>query len=102
MTFTLRWTKATPLLINAAISGEVLSEFRYSNWVPQAMGNGNVVQADTLEFTGAKITSVQIHDRTGPSDTVEPVVDITISYQKVIITHAEGGITATDDWSAPK
>ncbi|EGF89186.1 type VI secretion system effector, Hcp1 family protein [Asticcacaulis biprosthecium C19] len=102
VTFTLRWSKATPMLINAAITGEVLSEFRYSNWVPEATGMGTVVHADSLEFQGAKITSVQVHDRTGDSDAVEPVVDITISYQKAIVTHVQGAITVLDDWTAPK
>ncbi|ESQ76729.1 type VI secretion system tube protein TssD [Asticcacaulis sp. AC402] len=98
VTFTLRWSKATPMLVNAAVNGEVLSQFKYTNW--STLPSGIVGHTATLEFSGAKITSVNIHDRTGDSDAVEPVVDITISYQKMTITHVEGSITADDDWGA--
>ena len=96
VTIALRWSKATPLLLNAAETNEVLTSVVYSGYVPNADGTESVHH--TLTLTNARITSISIADRKPDSDVLDPAVNITLSYQKLTMTETDGGITAQDDW----
>lgn len=99
--FTLEWSKATPLLINAAVMNESMSVIRYDNYAANrfmgAAGSGIQSLSDTIEFNNARILGVEISDNNGNAPNIDPLVKVTISYQSVTITHADGSIVAMDD-----
>lgn len=100
VSFTLKWSKATPLLINAAIMNEVLTNVRYDNYSANRLnvaGTGLTSLSETIEFTNARILGVKIHDENGNDPNIEPLVTITLTYQTAIITHKDGSISAQDD-----
>ncbi len=101
ISFTLRWSKATPLLLSAAASNENLMDVQFQRWAPQlaaASGTGAEVNSDTIQLTNARIVSLKIIDRNGNDNPIDPVVVITLAYQKLTLTHVDGGITAEDSW----
>jgi type VI secretion system secreted protein Hcp len=101
ISFTLRWSKATPLLVGAASSNENLSEVHFQRWIPQTgpTNIGTEVNADTIDLVNAHITSLKIVDQKDDDGKLDTVVIVTMSYQKLTITHQEGGVTAEDSWS---
>ncbi len=98
ISFTLRWSKATPLLLAATTTSETLTQVKYQGWGPKA--DGTSVELHEIALTNARIVSLDLKDRNGDDNTVDPLVTITLSYQKLEMTHMDGGITATDDWTA--
>ena len=94
---TLRWSKATPVLMTAATNGEVLSTVKYTGVVATPQGVDK--QAHTLTLTNARITSLQLKDNNGNDSGLDPVVELTLTYQKLELTETDGGITTVDDWS---
>lgn len=103
ITFILKWSKATPLLLNAASTGEILSEVHFQRWMPQINGAtsiGTEVNADTIDLSNARITSLKIVDQKNDDGKLDTVVIVSMVYQKLTITHQDGGISAEDSWSA--
>ncbi len=98
VSFTLRWSKATPLLLAAATTNETLTQVRYQGWGPKP--DGTTAELHEIALTNARIVSLDLKDRNGDENAVDPLVTITLSYQKLDMTQTDGGITATDDWSA--
>ncbi|WP_443750259.1 type VI secretion system tube protein TssD [Asticcacaulis solisilvae] len=101
ISFTLSWSKATPLLVAAANSSENLTDVEFQRWAPQtnaANGIGVDVNSDTIHLSNARITSLKIVDQT-EDKVLDPVVIVTFSYQKMTITHVDGGITGEDSWA---
>ncbi len=96
VTLTLKWTAATPLLFQAATSGEVLSKVSYSGVVTTAEGTEAVKHH--LELANARITSFKIQDHNGADPLIDPIVILTLSYQKIVLMEDPGGVTAEDDW----
>ncbi len=92
VTLTLKWTAATPLLFQAATSGEVLSKVSYSGVVANADGTEAVKHH--MELVNARITSFKIQDHNG----ADPIVVLTLSYQKIVLMEDPGGVTGEDDW----
>ncbi len=103
ISFTVRWSKATPLLLQAATDNETLSKVDYSGWLPNidgvGAGAGTESMRHTISLTNAHIVSLKITDRKTDSDLLDPVVVVTMSYQSLAITETNGGITAMDDWT---
>ncbi len=101
ISFTLRWSKATPLLLNAAATNETLTDVQFQRWTPQtaaATGIGVEINADTIQLTNAHITSLKIVDQKDDDGRLDTVVIVTMAYQKLTITHNDGGISADDSW----
>ncbi len=94
---TLRWSKATPLLMTAAANGEVLSSVKYTGVVATPQGVDK--QAHTLTLSNARITAWDIKDNNGDAPGLDPLVELTLTYQKLEVTEMDGGITSVDDWS---
>ncbi len=97
LTLTLRWTKAAPQLLQAAQTNEVLSTVVYSDAVPSPEGVEQV--RHTLTLSNARILSIKIIDRNGTDYGVEPLVVVSLAYQKLVMTEVDGGVTAEDDWT---
>ena len=77
--------KSTPLLLEALVSNENLSQ------VLIGLDEGGTEVA-TIELTNASISDYQAH---GTDETWS------FTYQKITWTWIDGGISATDDWEAP-
>lgn len=94
--FTVRWSKATPLLLTAAEINENLTSVVYCGLVAQP--DGTTKQNHTLSLTNAHISAIKIMDHNGDDNLVDPLVEVTMSYQKLTLTESDGGITAEDNW----
>jgi type VI secretion system secreted protein Hcp len=77
--------KATPLLLNALVTNENLTQV-----VITLRQGGQAVS--TIKLTNASIAERQQHGLTE---------SISFTYQKIEWTWLDGGVTATDDWESP-
>jgi len=92
--------KASPLLFNALANNENLPNVTIRFWRPSR--SGQEVQFYTVELLNARIVSITpSHSSTadGMADPMREVVSFT--FQKIIFTYEDGGITAEDDWTTP-
>lgn len=88
--------RSTPLLFNALVNNENLTEFRLGLWRPSRSGKEE--QYYTIELQNASVASIRIEsgeDARSPHKAI-----ITFTYQKIIETWEDGGITAEDDWES--
>ena len=93
--------KASPLLFNALVNNENLTNVTIRFWRPSQ--SGQEVQFYTVELVNASIVSITpSHSSTGAglADPMREVVSFT--FQKIIFTYENGGITGEDDWSTPR
>ena len=96
LTLTLRWTKTTPQLLQAATTNETLTSVVYSDVVP---GSDGVDQLrHTIQLTNARVTAIKVIDKNGNDYGVEPLVVVSFAYQKMTMTEVDGGISGEDDW----
>lgn len=98
ITFTLRWSKTTPLLLGALTGNENLPYVKYQGF--GAKPDGTQANLHEITLTNARVVSVEILDKNGEENTIDPLVVVALSYQKLELTHVDGGITILDDWSA--
>jgi len=92
--------KASPILMNILANSENITEFRIDFWRPSSSGKES--QFYTVELVNAAI--VNISQVSGSEDELQqkPAQEIiTFTYQKIIWTWQDGGITAEDDWITP-
>lgn len=102
ISFTLNWSKATPLLLAAAGNNETLTDVEFQRWLPQmaaATGTGTEVDSDNIHLTNARISSLKIIDQNTDDKVLEPIVIVTFTYQKMTMTHVDGGIMGEDSWA---
>jgi type VI secretion system secreted protein Hcp len=85
LTITKEIDKATPLIMNALINNETLTEVL----IGMRQAGGEVM---TIMLVNASVAERRQH---GPRESVS------FTYQKIIWTWLDGGITAEDDWEAP-
>ena len=102
ISFTLKWSKATPLLLGALTSNEILSMVQFQRWQPDPDGSGAEFNTDTLQLTNARIASLKIVDQKADDGKLDTVVIVTMAYQKLNLMHQSGGISADDNWGAPQ
>ena len=88
ITITKEIDAASPKLAMASSSHETLSEVV----ITFEGGSGGAKTAQMIVLTNATILSVRKAGRTE---------EITLDYQAIGVTWADGGKTATDDWEAP-
>jgi type VI secretion system secreted protein Hcp len=102
--------KSTPLLWQALVSNENLTQFVLQVYAQQPTeggvnaGAGAEVMIYTISLTNATISSIRQYmaDNEIATNASLPVrEEISFTYQKITWTWTQGGITATDDWSAP-
>jgi len=89
--------KTTPLLANAAFTNENLSTVKFEFVRPVATLGGTVGEKVffTIELTNANIVAIS-RSISGESR----VETILLIFEKIDITYVEGGVSASDDWSA--
>ena len=99
--------KATPLLMNALVNNENITEWELQFWTPQlsaASGTGSEKQHYTVKLTNANIASINFKMANNKHPDLMKYAEyeeIAFTYQKIEWTWIDGGITAMDDWESP-
>ena len=99
--------KSSPLLYNALVNNENISEWSLKFCTPQVkaqQGVGTEVNHYTVKLTNANIASINFRMPNNKNPELMKYAEyeeIAFTYQKIIWTWNEGGITAEDDWEAP-
>ena len=83
----------SPLLMQALVSNENLTEVKFSFWQPNPR-IGTEVNYYTISLTNANISSYKQFNEPG----VGLMEEISFTYQKIEMTLTDGGISAMDDW----
>ena len=84
--------KATPLLFNALVNNEALTSVEIQFFRDGRDGKDGVYY--TIELENASIASMET--------ALPNYEEVSFTYQKIIVTWEEGGITAEDDWETPQ
>jgi len=99
--------KASPLLWNVLVTNENISEWEIQFWTPQikaATGTGAEFQHYRIQLVNANIASIAFRMPNNKHPDLMKFAEyeeIAFTYQKIIWTWNDGGITAEDDWEAP-
>jgi type VI secretion system secreted protein Hcp len=94
--------KATPLLFNALVNNEALTEWKLQHWQPSPSGVEK--QHYTVELTNANIAyirSIMPNNKHPELMRFSEYEEVAFTYQKITWTWMDGGITAEDDWESP-
>ncbi|MEI6758482.1 MAG: type VI secretion system tube protein Hcp [Chlorobium sp.] len=109
LTITKEIDKATPLLMNALVTNEKLKKFELRFWRPSSSGApsgiGMEKQFFTIQLINANVADIKMEmlDNVYPENVVHKEREhISFTYQKIIWTYEEGGITSTDDWDSSR
>jgi len=95
--------RSTPLLYNVLTNNENLSSVELQFWRPSASGAEQ--QHYTVKLTNANIASirfVQLNNKNPELTRYAEYEEVAFTYQKIEWTWKDGGITADDDWEAPR
>ncbi len=99
--------KSSPLLYNALVNNENVPEWKLDFWTPQikaTTGVGSEVQHYTVELKNANIASVSfrmLNNKNPELTRYAEYEEVAFTYQKIIWTWKDGGVTAEDDWETP-
>lgn len=107
LTITKEIDKASPILYSIMVNNENIPEWELKFWRPQMVakaGTGAEVQFYTIKLTNANIAQMHEYllDNKIPANMpIPPMETVSFTYQKIVWTWVDGGITAEDDWEAP-
>ena len=99
--------KSSPLLYNALVNNENVSEWELQFWTPQikaTQGVGTEVNHYTVRLYNANIASINFRMANNKHPELMKFAEyeeVAFTYQKIEWTWNEGGITAQDDWESP-
>jgi type VI secretion system secreted protein Hcp len=94
--------KASPLLYNALVNNENITEWELQFWQPSPTGVEK--QHYTVKLTNANIASISSRMPNNKHPDLmkfETYEEVAFTYQKIEWTWVDGGITAMDDWESP-
>jgi type VI secretion system secreted protein Hcp len=95
--------KASPLLYNVLCNNENITEWKLEYWQPSKTGQEQ--QHYTIELLNASISEIRhemLNNKYPENMQHKEREHIAFCYQKITWTWMEGGISAEDDWEAPK
>jgi type VI secretion system secreted protein Hcp len=97
---TKEWGAASPQLQRALASNEMLKEVVFEFVRTNARGQEEVYE--TIKLTNALVIGIQrgAGQRTGKNS--KELEEVSFTYEKIEISHANGKTTATDDWQRPR
>lgn len=104
LTITKEIDKSSPLIYNALVNNERLTEFELRFWRPSPKGTGAEQQFFTIKLTNANVSQVyeyMLDNKIAENMKFPPMEMVSFTYQKITWTYEDGGITAEDDWEAP-
>ena len=94
---------ATPLLYNVLVNNENITTWKLEFWQPSKTGQENMFYSvELMNASIAGINSEMLNNKYPENMQHKEREHISFSYQKIIWTFTEGGITAEDDWEVPK
>jgi len=102
VTITKEVDKSSPLLYQVLTNNENITEWALRFWRPSR--SGKEMQFYTVELTNASISSIQmemLNNKYPENMKHREREHISFTYQKIIWTWENGGITAEDDWETP-
>ena len=105
-TITKESDKSSPVLYNMMVNNENILEWELQFWSPALSSpscNGQEVQSHTVKLVNASIASINFCMPNNKNPELMRYVEyeeISFTYQKIIWTWNDGGITAADDWEA--
>jgi type VI secretion system secreted protein Hcp len=94
--------KAYPLLMSALVNNENITDWELKCWKPSRSGKED--QYCTIQLMNANVASIrteQLNNKYPENMPHELRVHVAYTYQKIIWTWNDGGITAEDDWETP-
>ncbi len=94
--------KATPLLMSILTNNENITEWRLDAYRPSR--GGKEFQYYTIELINASIAGIrqeQLNNEYPENMKHEVREHVMFTYEKIIWTWQDGGITAEDDWEVP-
>jgi type VI secretion system secreted protein Hcp len=94
--------KSSPLLYNVLVNNENITEWETQFWQPSA--TGAEVQHYTVKLINANIASIHfrmLNNKNPELMKYAEYEELAFTYQKIIWTWTQGGITAEDDWESP-
>jgi type VI secretion system secreted protein Hcp len=97
--------KSSPVLYNMLVNNENILEWELQFFSPVVApaGVGQEVQTHTVKLVNANIASINFRMPNNKNPELSRYVEyeeIAFTYQKIIWTWNDGGITAADDWEA--
>jgi type VI secretion system secreted protein Hcp len=93
--------RSSPLLYSALVTNENIAEWELQFWRPAQ--TGAETQYFTIALTDANVVSMDLvmpNNKHPDLQRLETYEEVTFSYQRIQWTWMDGGITATDDWTA--
>jgi len=92
--------RSTPMLMNMLVHNEELGSVEITvGQIPRGViGHGDVI---TYTLLGARVVSVSPFTRGMAPDSMVYMEDVQFTYQHIIVSWEDGGITAEDDWESP-
>lgn len=103
LTVTKELDKSSPLLANVLYNNENITQWELRCWRPSPTGAEE--QYYTVELVNATISSIrseQLNNKYPDNMPHKEREHISFTYQKIIHTFEDGGITAEDDWETPR
>jgi type VI secretion system secreted protein Hcp len=94
--------RASPLLAAVLARNENITDWRLDFWRPSRSGQEE--QFYTIELVNASISGIKLVmlNNAYPENMQLPEMEkVAFTYQKIIWTYQDGGITAEDDWLSP-
>jgi type VI secretion system secreted protein Hcp len=94
--------KSSPLLYNALVNNENLTDWELQFWQPSATGQEK--QHYSIALTNANIASIEFRMANNKHPDLMKFAEyeeVAFTYQKITWTWNDGGITAMDDWESP-
>ena len=91
--------KSTPILMNVLVNNENITNLSLQFWQPSR--SGKEFQYFTIELVNANISDIkqEMLDNRFPENMRLTVVEhVSFTYQKIIKTWTDGGISAEDNW----
>ena len=99
---------SSPLLLNALVNNENITNWELQFWTPQVGGaiggGGTEVQHYTVKLTNANIASISfrmLNNKNPELMRYTEYEEIAFTYQKIEWVWVKGGIMAMDDWETP-
>lgn len=96
--------KSSPLLYNMLVTNENILEWELQFWTPTltaTAGSGQEVQSHSVKLVNANIASIDFRMPNNKNPDLMRYAEyeeIAFTYQKIVWTWNDGGITASDDW----
>ncbi|MFP7754274.1 Hcp family type VI secretion system effector [Thermodesulfobacteriota bacterium B35] len=94
--------KSSPLLYTVLVNNENITKWELRFWQPSP--SGQEVQHYTIQLENASISGIQLEmlNNKYPENMAHKEREhVAFTYQKIIWTWEDGGITAEDDWESP-